>query len=174
MDLFKRFQHWHLIAAFLMIYDAIAVNLSYLLALLLRFDFRFSMIPEEFIRAFVRFAPFYTIVCLLIFYGLNLYRSIWRFASYAELSRIIMSSMICMIVQVIGAFVYYRMPISYYIIGAFLQFIFVVAVRFSYRFILLLRNNRRSAAAAENIPHIMLIGAGNAGQMILRDVQNDK
>ena len=174
MGFFKRFQHWHLIAAFLMIYDAIAVNLSYLLALLLRFDFRFSMIPEEFIRAFVRFAPFYTIVCLLIFYGLNLYRSIWRFASYAELSRIIISSVLCMIVQVIGAFVHYRMPISYYIIGAFLQFIFVVTARFSYRFILLLRNNRRSAAAAENIPHIMLIGAGNAGQMILRDVQNDK
>ena len=68
------------------------------------------------------------------------------------------------------------MPISYYVIGAFLQFILVVMVRFSYRFVLLLRGSRRTAAAAaaKNIPHIMLVGAGNAGQMILRDVQNDK
>jgi len=174
MRFFKKLQHWHLIAAFLMIYDAIAVNLSHLLALLLRYDFRYSMIPEEFVRGFVRFAPVYTVTGLLIFSWLNLYRSIWRFASYTELSRIIVSSTLCLLVQIVGIFVNYRMPISYYVIGAFLQFVFVVMARFSYRFVLLLRNSRRSAAAAERIPHIMLIGAGNAGQMILRDVQNDK
>ena len=174
MRFFKKLQHWHLIAAFLMIYDVIAVNLSHLLALLLRYDFRYSMIPEEFIRGFVRFAPVYTVAGLLIFSWLNLYRSIWRFASYNELSRIIVSSALCLLVQIVGVFVNYRMPISYYVIGAFLQFVFVVMARFSYRFVLLLRNSRRSAAAAERIPHIMLVGAGNAGQMILRDVQNDK
>ncbi len=174
MHLFKKFQHWHLIAAFLMIYDAIAVNLSYLLALLLRFDFRYSMVPEEFIRGFVSFAPFYTVVCIVIFYFLNLYRSIWRFASYTELSRIILSSILTTIVQIIGAFVHYRMPISYYCGGAFLQFVLVTMVRFSYRFVLLLRSSRKNNAVHENTPRIMLIGAGNAGQMILRDVQNTK
>ncbi len=176
MKIFKKIQHWHIIAAFLMISDVIALNLSHLLALLLRYDFLFSTIPEEFVDAFVRFAPLYTIAGLVIFSWLNLYRSIWRFASYTELSHIIVSSALCLLVQIIGAFVHYRMPISYYVIGAFLQFIFVVAVRFSYRFVLLLRGSRRTAAAAaaKNIPHIMLVGAGNAGQMILRDVQNDK
>ncbi len=174
MRLFKKIQHWHIIAGFLMIYDIIAINLSHLLALLLRYDFRYSMIPEEFIQGFVRFAPVYTVAGLLIFSWLNLYRSIWRFASYNELSRIIVSSALCLLVQIVGVFVNYRMPISYYVIGAFLQFVFVVMARFSYRFVLLLRNSRRSAAAAERIPHIMLVGAGNAGQMILRDVQNDK
>ncbi len=174
MRLFKKIQHWHMIAGFLMIYDIIAINLSHLLALLLRYDFRYSMIPEEFIRGFVRFAPVYTVTGLLVFSWLNLYRSIWRFASYNELSRIIVSSALCLLVQIVGVFVNYRMPISYYVIGAFLQFVFVVMARFSYRFVFLLRNSRRSAAAAERIPHIMLVGAGNAGQMILRDVQNDK
>ena len=170
--MFKKFQHWHMIAAFLMIYDAIAVNLSYLSALLLRFDFRYSMVPEEFIRAFVRFTPFYTVICIAIFYFLNLYRSIWRFASYNELSRIIVSSILTFTVQVIGAFVHYRMPISYYIIGTFLQFVLVTIVRFSYRFILLLRSSRDRNTSSPNVPKIMLIGAGAAGQTILRDVQN--
>ncbi len=174
MHIFKKLRHWHMIAAFLMIYDAIAINLSYLLALLLRFDFRYSMVPPEFIQAFVRFTPFYTIICLVIFYFLNLYRSIWRFASYTELSRIIVSSILTTLVQVIGAFVHYRMPISYYMIGAFLQFVAITAVRFSYRFILLLRDSRHTNTVTENVPKIMLVGAGKAGQMILRDIQNSK
>ena len=59
------------------------------------------------------------------------------------------------------------MPISYYILGGLLQFILTIAVRFAYRFILLLRASRDRNSAN----NIMLIGAGSAGQMILRDIR---
>ena len=73
-----------------------------------------------------------------------------------------------------------RMPISYHIVGALLQFFFIVGIRFSYRFILLMRERRHtvmadksyeSEAIGSGVPNIMLIGAGNAGEMILRDIQ---
>ena len=42
-------EHWHLVAAFLMIYDIIAVNLSCFVALWFRYDCKFSAIykPEH-------------------------------------------------------------------------------------------------------------------------------
>ncbi|MBQ6593193.1 MAG: polysaccharide biosynthesis protein, partial [Solobacterium sp.] len=169
----KKFRHWHMIAGFLMLYDILAVNGAYLFALFLRFDFRFSMIPDEFLQGFIHFAPVYTISCILIFYWLNLYRSIWRFASYNELIRIAASTALTMMVQIAGCVFYRRMPVSYYIMGSVLQFVLIVAARFSYRFVLLLRasqdRNKEEASGS-----IMLIGAGNAGQMILRDSRRAK
>ena len=86
--------HWQNIASFLAMYDIVAVNLSYFLALWFRFDCHFSSIPEMYLRAWQRFCPFYTVVCLVVFWRLRMYRSIWRFASIGELNRIIVSSMI--------------------------------------------------------------------------------
>ncbi len=168
-----RIDHWKIIALYLIIYDAFVINFSYFSALWLRFDPRFSSIPDKYLDAFLKFAPFYTIIAIIIFYCLRLYNSIWRFASYNELVRCIFSSIITSIVHIIGITVFVlRMPISYYFTGAVLQFGFVVGIRFSYRFILLLRGRRDKADEPEK--PCMLIGAGNAGQMIIREIKNSK
>ena len=52
---------WRIITAFLMIYDAITVNASYFLALLIRHDLRFSMIDHIYIVYWRSFAPYYTV-----------------------------------------------------------------------------------------------------------------
>ena len=65
--------HWKVIAFYLAVFDVIAVNASYFLALWLRFDARYSNIPQEYLHAFLQFAPFYTIFTLLVFLGLRLY-----------------------------------------------------------------------------------------------------
>ena len=54
-----RLEHWHVIAAILVIYDVIAVNAAYFLALWFRFDCTFSALPGVYINGFVRFAPLY-------------------------------------------------------------------------------------------------------------------
>ena len=64
-----------------------------------------------------------------------------------------------------------RMPISYYIFGILIQFILTLGVRFSYRFILLLRGRKNTDIRQKRV---MIIGAGEAGQMILRDIKNSK
>ena len=157
-----------MIMALLIVYDIVAAVLTGFLALLIRFDLRFSAIPEMYLEPWKQFAPIYVIICLVVFSLMHLYKSIWRFASYTELMRIIMAMMITSVLHAFGITVMYqRMPITYYVIGAGIQFIMVVGIRFSYRFVLLMRAERTKRLA----DHVMLIGAGAAGQLILRELR---
>ena len=63
----KKLEHWKVIAIYLIIYDMIAVNFSYFMALLVRFDFRYSSIPTDYFAAWRSFAPIYTIIILVVF-----------------------------------------------------------------------------------------------------------
>lgn len=164
----NKIEHWQIIAALLVLYDMVAVNLSYFLALWFRFDCTYSRIAIRYLTAWKHFIIIYTIFCLAVFWILKLYKSIWRFASYSELVRVLFSSVITGIFHIVAITVLFcRMPISYYCFGALIQFVFIVAVRFSYRFILLLRDTR---GKGDSFGRVMLIGAGNAGQSILRDL----
>ena len=164
-------RHWKIITFYLIIFDIIAVNVSYFFGLWLRFDATFSNIPQEYLRAFLKFAPFYTAVVLVVFFALRLYNSIWRFASFNELNRIAAASVITTIVHILGitAFIL-RMPLSYYIIGAVTQAVLVTGVRFSYRYITLLRKHREKNVQARH--NVMVIGAGAAGHIILKELRN--
>lgn len=166
----KKIEHWQMIALYLVIYDVIVINFSYFFGLWLRFDLRFSNIPIEYLMAFVKFAPIYTIFTVFVFQRLRLYNSLWRFASFNELNRIIISSVITTLFQIIGITVFIkRMPISYYMIGAMLQIIFVLAVRFSYRYINLERGRREKNA--KPLHNAMIIGAGAAGQTLIKELK---
>ena len=161
-------EHWHIIALGLMLYDALALGLSYLIALWLRFDLRYSMIERPYMEAWAAFLPFYVLFSLAVFWHLKLYKSIWRFASYSELLRVSLATVICSVFHIIGITLFFRrMPISYYFIGAMLQYFAVLGIRFSYRFILLIRGVRAKGIQSR----IMIIGAGSAGQMLIRDIQ---
>ena len=161
--------HWQGIALLLVAYDILAVNLSYFLGLWLRFDGRYSMIPDDYYAAWLYFVPVYTVFCLGIFWYLRLYKSLWRFASYSELIRIVAATVITGLFHIVFiTMLFRRMPISYYILGMIFQFVFLVGIRFSYRLVLLLRQQEHRGSTADRV---MLIGAGNAGQMILRDIR---
>ena len=164
-----RFQHWQVIMFFLMAYDAIMVMTSYFVAIWIRFDCRYSLIPTKYFYAYLYAAPAVIIVTILIFWFFQLYQSVWRFASYTELIRAVMANLLSAVFHIVFITVFYRrMPISYYVMGAAFQMALTIGIRFSYRFILLERNRRSAAHASRN--NVMLIGAGAAGQMILRDV----
>lgn len=170
-----RLHHWQLVTLFLLVYDLFAVNAAYFGALWLRFDLLFSRIPEKYIVAFIKFAPIYSVCCLFVFWFLRMYNTIWRYASYTELARAAMSSLITGAFQVVGiTLLFQRMPISYYVFGFVIQFLLIIGVRFSYRFILLERARHSSSEEDKRVDRIMLIGAGAAGQMLLRDLHAAK
>ena len=162
-----RLEHWMKIALLMGCYDVIAVSLAYFLALMLRFDFRYTSIPTLYLGAWQRFALIYAALCIVTFIAFGLYKTIWRFASFPELARVTAASLLTSLLHALATLLFYtRMPISYYAFGTILQLVFVLGIRFSYRFVLFLLN--RSAKRGSD--RIMLIGAGSAGQMILRDV----
>ena len=171
----SRFQHWHRVSLYLMLYDIVAVCGAYFAALWFRFDCSFSMIPEQYLYAYAGFIPFYAVICIVVFYGLRLYHTIWRFASFNELSRVTTASIITTVIHVLGiTFFFARMPFSYYLFGAMLQFALVLGIRFSYRFVLLMRGARENNSKNPDAKKVMVIGAGAAGQMILRELINSK
>ena len=136
----KKVEHWQIIVAYLVVYDIITANLSYFLALWFRFDCIFSLIPVQYLQAWKSFIPIYSVVCLVVFRCFRLYSSMWRFASFPELLRITIASLLASVLHVVLITVFYRrMPISYDIIGAGFQFIFITGIRFSYRLMIYLR-----------------------------------
>ena len=168
----KRIEHWQVISLYLLIYDIIAVNLAYLLALWFRFDCRFSLIPEVYLKAWIQFAPFYTVLCLAVFTVLKLYRSLWRFAGYSELLRVTVATVLTGFLHYVGITLFFEaMPISYILFGMIIQFCLIIGIRFSYRFVLLERSRREKSEKKNQGKNILLIGAGDAGRLILRDVQ---
>lgn len=171
----KKLEHWKVIAIYLIIYDMIAVNFSYFMALLVRFDFRYSSIPTDYFAAWRSFAPIYTIIILAVFGCMHLYNSVWRFASFHELIKITVATVITGVLHIVGITIFWeRMPASYYLIGIMLQFFLTVGVRFSYRFVLLERNRREKSEREERSKNVMIIGAGEAGRTIVRELQNAK
>ncbi len=172
MRKFFGYEHWIGISVLLALYDAVVVSGSYFLALWFRFDCKFRSIPARYLDHWMKFTPIYIVFCICIFYALRLYKSIWRFASYSELMRTALSSLITTVFHTAAiTIIFGRMPLSYYFIGAIIQFVFVISIRFSYRLITLLRKEASSFTNTE-CDHVMLIGAGSAGQMILRDINS--
>lgn len=164
----------NLIVVLLMIYDVVAVNFSYYFALWMRFDCRYSEIPNELLAAWTKFIPIYSVICIVTFFFLRLYKSIWKFASYNELIRTVLSSAITGVLHIICiTLIFERMPVSYYIVGMGVQFLLVLAVRFAYRFILLERSKLQISIQNSTVSRVMLIGAGSAGRSILRDMHKD-
>ena len=156
----------------LAVYDVMAVNVSYFLALLFRFDGFFSQIPDYYVRAYVRFIPIYTILCLVIFYASKMYQSVWQYASFNELARTCIGSTVASLLHILLiTVIYYRMPISYYLWGSCFQMILLVAARFSYRFLLLEIRKVRNSDGSHNV---MVIGAGGAGQTIIRSIVRNR
>ena len=172
---FCRIEHWHLVTAFLVMFDIVASIGAYFLALWLRFDCRFSEIPEQYLMAWLYFAPIYVAISLAVHWKMHLYQSIWRFASFVELERITMSSVIlCVAHGVLISVIFRPMPVTYHVVGAAIQFMLVLGIRFGYRFILLERSRRDRAIQKATASRVMLIGAGAAGQLILRDLHSTK
>jgi FlaA1/EpsC-like NDP-sugar epimerase len=167
----KKLTHGKLVVLYLMLYDAATITIAYFLALWIRFDCAISQIPESYLSAYLNFIPIYVVVCIVVFHILRLYSSIWQYASFDELTKIIIATGITAVIHWVGILVLFeRMPISYIFIGVMLQLFFVALVRFSYRFVLLLRIVVKEDKTY--LRRVMIIGAGEAGRMILRDIKN--
>lgn len=166
----SRLGHWRVVALFLMLYDAGALAVAYFAALWIRFDCAFGAIPKHYLHAYYRFIPIFILFSLIVFWWLRLYKSIWRYASYDELVRVTLATAVTVVFHIIGITLFFeRMPISYYLFGAVIQYVLVAAIRFAYRFVLLIRG--KMSEDLTYLRRIMIIGAGEAGQLVLRDIK---
>ncbi len=167
----KKIERWKIISLFMMLYDIITAVFSYGLGLWVRFDLNYSSIPVRYLENFAKFIPIYIVVILVVNIVFHLYRCIWKFVSFDELIRILEAWLLESIFHAIFITVLFeRMPISYYLVGAVAQAVMMISVRFSYRLYLKLSENRRLGLNGGERENVMIIGAGESGQTILRDI----
>ena len=160
--------------AWVVILDVIAVNLSYFLALILRYYLRFRLVPAaaEFLMVFYKFAPIYSVIAVVVFLLFRLYGGMWEYASINELNRIVPASITASVLYVIGTIILFkRMPIAYYGIGAVIQLVFLLVIRYSYRFIALER--QRIANRAAPVQKVMVVGADVTAKKILKYLETE-
>ena len=168
----RKFEHWQVVRLLLMVYDFAAVIVSFGIALWLRFDCKVTSVEPQYLTTYTKTIIIYALFCLVVFWFLRLYKSIWRFASYSELLRVILATVVTGVIYTGSLLVFnLHMPISYYVIGITVQFIATLGIRFFYRFVLLLRGRTNNEVQKKNV---MIVGAGSAGQMLFRDIKHAK
>ncbi|MBQ9879591.1 MAG: polysaccharide biosynthesis protein, partial [Clostridia bacterium] len=174
----RKLEHWKLVAILLAVCDFITIHLVYFLSLMIRFDFRYSAIPKDYLYRYFYIITPYAAVSIVIFALFRMYRGMWRFASLGEFVKTALGSVVASFLHMFFISVIFgNMPASYHLGGMLLQFVFLVAPRFAFRFLLFIRSALKEPEKASG--RVMIIGAGEAGQQILRDVKasvklNDK
>ena len=168
----RKIEHWQVVRLLLMVYDFIAVIVSFGIALWLRFDCKVTSVEPQYLTTYTKTIIVYALFCLVVFWFLRLYKSIWRFASYSELMRVILATVVTGVIYTGSLLIInLHMPVSYYVIGITVQFIATLGIRFFYRFVLLLRGRTNNEVQKKNV---MIVGAGSAGQMLFRDIKHAK
>ncbi|SDM37535.1 polysaccharide biosynthesis protein [Lachnospira pectinoschiza] len=157
---------------FLIIVDAIILNASVGFALTMRFDVSISKIEPQYVHAFlVNIVP-YTIISLVIFWVFKLYHSLWQYASIAEVYKIVEA---CIVVEAVHiAFTLFTdtmLPRSVYLNTLVFLIVAESASRFMYRMIRTVLNRKRQIG---EYTRIMIIGAGESANVIIREIQNSR
>ena len=156
--------------AMLVCLDILVINLSAFLALFIRYEFNYATMElGGFLETMNHWAVPNTVMILILFALLRLYNSLWGFAGADELLHIFIATVLAAAVQFI--FIYTEtvlLPRSFPVLFAMLLFVATMLVRFSYRFARRLRI-RLSQTAQQRT---MLIGAGQAGALVLREFKS--
>ena len=134
-------------------------------------NFQFRPTVTYYLTDFWRFAPFYTVLAIAVFAVFRLYGGMWRYAGINDMNRIIGANLVTAVIHVAGTMLFVRrMPITYYLIGAALQFIFIAIIRFGYR-IFLVEKKKITGTKAPSVPS-MIIGAGETARKVLHHLED--
>ena len=153
--------------------DILAVIIAYGLALSLRFDMRYSKIPEQFIVGYMYYIVLASVLLVSCYVIAKLYRSVWFYAGINEILKTCVAWIAaCVMTGVVFSIAIMRMPISFYLIGWILVFGFTASIRMMYRLLRRMRIKTENSKENTERQNIMIIGAGAAGLVLLREYHN--
>ena len=154
----------------LIMYDILAIIGTSGLTILLRFNLNYAAVELQYIQMMWKYLPINIICTLVIFMLFKLYSSIWQYAGPIEAGNVVMACGVSVVVQFIG---YHLMGLpmfrSYYILYVGILMFLILASRFAYRFIRMLKNKR---IRNKNATRIMIVGAGESCNMLIKEITN--
>ena len=159
----------------LILTDILCVIFSLYGALLLRFN---GPIPEHYLeRLFIMSLPI-LVIAIAIFWYFRLYHSLWQFASIIELKNIVLATIFDSLANLaLFELTGNSLPRSAYFIYFLLLTMFLGGSRFVYRFMRLKRSKSGfniSIKDQKDLQKVMIIGAGEAGEKVYREINNAK
>lgn len=154
----------------LIMYDVVAIFAAGALTILLRFNLNYAAIELQYIQMMWKYLPINIVCTLLIFAAFKLYSSMWQYAGPLEAGNVLMASAASTIAQFIG-YNLLGMPMfrSYYFIYVIVFMFLILASRFAYRFLRMVKNNRLTHKTGN---WIMIIGAGESCNMLIKEITN--
>jgi FlaA1/EpsC-like NDP-sugar epimerase len=145
--------------------DLTVVFLAYLAPLVLRFN---GSVPHDYWANFRWFVVVAGVVHLSSNYLFGLYGQMWRYASVQEARRVVLAGLFggtIMLVTALWLSGHRLVPLSVVLLGSALSLMGFGAIRFQSR----LFGFRRRAVETE-ASRVLLVGAGDAGSMVLKDL----
>lgn len=164
--------------AVLLIYDVCAVIAAGYLSLFVRFDLIFSAIPVEYEMVVRQSLPMAIIITIVVFALFRLYSSLWTYAGMTEILNITAAALIAGIAELVivtleDKNVTVPLPRSYYFYYTIFLWGFVFVSRFIYRGLRAFKK-RGMSAAQTNKTRVLIVGAGDAGDALIREIKSSK
>jgi len=156
----------------LVFFDIIAIHLSFILAFAIRFDgdFIYGVQSAKYFDIYVKYALMFTLIKLISFYILGLYRSLWRYASIEELEQILVASFTANAAVLSYTFIIQQnLPRSIYILTFLWDMILIGGIRFSYR--AAKRFPGKGIGQRRGRKRILIVGAGQAGALVIKELR---
>ncbi len=162
----------------LFVIDVVLLLAALALSYLLRFD---TFQAWGYFQRWWLFIPFLLVIYPLTFYLFGLYRRMWQYAGSRELVAVMMASTVATLV--LAAITYgilrplrlisgFSRPMM--IIDWLLNILFLGGVRFSSKVMWDLNFGRKGKGmSTRSSRRVLIVGAGDAGAMILREMQNN-
>ena len=159
----------------LVLMDIMCIVVTSFGALYIRYEFSFQSIDPVFLQSYENIMVPNVLMTLSFFVIWKLYKSVWRYASANELINIIMAAVCASLAQLIFCTATgNRMPRSYYVLYCFLLTTATCCIRFGYRILRIINNKRGRMVERKQKVSTMIIGAGAACNMILKELESSQ
>lgn len=157
---------------FLILTDIILINGCVFLSLIMRFDISIKGIDEIYVQNYIDTVAIYTLVTIIIFWCFRMYHSLWQYASIAEVYKIVEACVVTEIVHIsMSSLLGLMLPRACYFLTCVFLIIAMCGSRFMYRMLRTLIQNYRHI---QEQVKIMIIGAGEATNVLMREIQNSR
>ena len=150
--------------------DLVLIILSYYTAYVLRFG---PMSEAEVWKVFFRTLPVVLFVKMATFLVVGVYRGLWRYTSIDDLvvfaKGVVLSSLAC-VLAILFAFRFEGVSRTVFVIDAMLLLMTVAGSRMAFR----LFRQILPAQAARDGCRVLIYGAGDGGELLLREILNNR
>lgn len=166
----------------IVLWDMCCVFFATFLALFIRFDFSINNTNIVYFERALWVSLVAVVITILIFWLWKLYKSVWRFASGSELIRLVAAVACCCIVEfpiiiIVSKITKYSgtqnfLPRSFIVFYGFFLLGSTAMIRFGYRMLRIISQKRQKVLHSKDMVKCMVIGAGSAGNAILKEIEN--